>query len=98
VRKFEDYQVQKQIDVSQNLAALANQRASLIDAITSDYKTDIMGGLLLTTLLQMRGMEADGSLKTNSGISGLTNEVNPVRFWAGSTFENRNNFGEMKTL
>jgi hypothetical protein len=50
-----------------------------------------MGWLLLTTLLQMRGMEADGSLKTNSGISGLTNEVNPVRFWAGDTFENRNN-------
>jgi hypothetical protein len=83
VRKFEDYVIQKQIDSSQNLAALANQWASLIDAITSDYKTDIMGGLLLTTLLQMRGMEADGSLKTNSGISGLTNEVNPVRFWAG---------------
>jgi hypothetical protein len=39
----------------------------------------------------MRGLEADGSLKTNSGISGLTNEVNPVRFWAGDTFENRNN-------
>jgi hypothetical protein len=39
----------------------------------------------------MRGLEPDGTLKTNAGISGLTNEVNPVRFWAGNDFEGRNN-------
>ena len=97
LRKYDQYQTQHQIDGSANLAAIATrrsslieERASLIEDITSNYTTEINGGLILSTLMQMRGLEADGSLKTNAGISGLTNEVNPVRLWAGDTFENRN--------
>jgi hypothetical protein len=89
-RKFAAYRQQVQIDGSQILAAIANRRSSIIEDVTANYTTDIDGGLILTTLIQMRGLEADGSLKTNAGVSGLTNEVNPVRFWAGSDFSNRN--------
>jgi hypothetical protein len=89
-RKYADYRQQKQIDGSANLAAIANRRSAIIEDVTSNYTTDIDGGLILTTLVQMRGLESDGSLKTNAGISGLTNEVNPVRFWAGSDFDGRN--------
>lgn len=89
-RKYAAYVQQKQIDGSTNLAAIANRRSSIIEDVTANYTTDIDGGLILTTLIQLRGLEADGSLKTNAGVSGLTNEVNPVRFWAGSDFDGRN--------
>ena len=88
-RKYAAYVQQKQLDGSANLAAIANRRSSVIEDITANYTTDINGGLILTTLIQMRGLESDGSLKTNAGVSGLTNEVNPVRFWAGADFDGR---------
>ena len=88
-RKYAAYVRQKQLDGSANLAAIANRRSSVIEDITANYTTDINGGLILTTLIQMRGLESDGSLKTNAGVSGLTNEANPVRFWAGADFDGR---------
>lgn len=49
--------------------------------------TQIIGGLSLTTMIQL-GQWTDGVMeKVNAGISGIYNEDMDVAFWAGGTFE-----------
>ena len=55
------------------------------DAIKGN--TSIMGGLILSTMLQL-GKYTDGVMeKVNAGISGIYNDDQDVAFWAGGTFE-----------
>ena len=49
--------------------------------------TDVIGGLVLTSMMQL-GKWTDGVMeKVNAGISGIYNEDTDVAFWAGGTFE-----------
>ena len=49
--------------------------------------TDVIGGLVLTSMIQL-GKWTDGVMeKVNAGISGIYNEDTDVAFWAGGTFE-----------
>lgn len=55
------------------------------DAIKGN--TSIIGGLILSTMLQL-GKYTDGVMeKVNAGISGIYNDDQDVAFWAGGTFE-----------
>jgi len=55
----------------------------LSDAIRG--KTSILGGLILTTMIQL-GVFRNGELeKITSGISGIYNDDDDVAFWAGGT-------------
>lgn len=49
--------------------------------------TDIIGGLILSTMIQL-GKYTDGIMeKVNAGISGIYNDDNDIAYWAGGTFE-----------
>ena len=49
--------------------------------------TDIIGGLILSTMIQL-GKYTDGVMeKVNAGISGICNDNQDVAFWAGGNFE-----------
>lgn len=57
----------------------------LSDAIRG--KTSILGGLILTSMIQL-GIFRNGELeKITSGISGIYNDDNDVAFWAGGRLE-----------
>ena len=57
----------------------------LQDAIKGN--TTAIGGLILSTMLQL-GKYTDGVMeKVNAGISGIYNDDQDVAFWAGGTFE-----------
>lgn len=56
------------------------------DAIVNG-STDILGGLILTSMMQL-GNYKDGKMqKVNAGVSGIYNDDNDVAFWGGGTFE-----------
>ena len=58
----------------------------LQDAI-KDGNTNILGGLILSSMIKL-GNYKDGSMeKVNAGISGIYNDDNDVAFWGGGTFE-----------
>ena len=49
--------------------------------------TEVIGGLVLTSMIQL-GKWTDGVMeKVNAGISGIYNDDTDVAFWAGGTFE-----------
>lgn len=49
--------------------------------------TDIIGGLILSSMIQL-GKWTDGVMeKVNAGVSGIYNDDTDVAFWAGGTFE-----------
>lgn len=49
--------------------------------------TDILGGLILSTMIQL-GKYTDGQMeKVNAGVSGIYNDDQDVAFWSGGTFE-----------
>ncbi len=49
--------------------------------------TQIIGGLTLTTMIQL-GQFVEGAMKkVNAGISGIWNDDRDVAYWAGGTFE-----------
>lgn len=49
--------------------------------------TDILGGLILSSMIQL-GKWTDGVMeKVNAGVSGIYNDDTDVAFWAGGTFE-----------
>lgn len=55
------------------------------DALKSG--TDIIGGLILSTIIQL-GKYTDGKMeKVNAGISGIYNDDRDVAVWSGGTFE-----------
>lgn len=55
------------------------------DALKSG--TDIIGGLILSTLVQL-GKYTDGKMeKVNAGMSGIYNDDRDVAFWSGGTFD-----------
>ena len=57
------------------------------DAIVNG-STDIIGGLILTSMLKL-GNYKDGVLqKVNAGVSGIYNDADDVAFWAGGALEN----------
>lgn len=50
-------------------------------------ETQVLGGLNLTSMIQL-GKWVDGVMeKVNAGVSGIYNEDTDVAFWAGGTFE-----------
>lgn len=49
--------------------------------------TDVIGGLVLTSMIQLGKWTDDVMEKVNAGISGIYNEDLDVAFWAGGTFE-----------
>lgn len=49
--------------------------------------TDVIGGLVLTSMIQLGKWTNDVMEKVNAGISGIYNEDTDVAFWAGGTFE-----------
>lgn len=57
----------------------------LQDALKGE--TQVLGGLNLTSMIQL-GKWVDGVMKkVNAGVSGIYNEDTDVAFWAGGTFE-----------
>ena len=49
--------------------------------------TSIIGGLILSSMIQL-GNYKDGKMqKVNAGVNGIYNEDNDVAFWGGGTFE-----------
>lgn len=58
----------------------------LSDAINNG-STDILGGLILSSMMQL-GNYKDGKMeRVNAGVSGLYNDDDDVAFWGGGTFE-----------
>ena len=67
------------------VADMFKQYWYLKDAMSGS--TDVIGGLVLTSMMQL-GKWTDGVMeKVNAGISGIYNEDTDVAFWAGGTFE-----------
>lgn len=71
-----------------DLKAISQLQA--INVITSAIKegnTEILGGLILTTMIQL-GKYKDGVIeKVNAGISGIWNSDDDPAMWAGGSFE-----------
>lgn len=58
----------------------------LSDAINNG-STDILGGLILSSMMQL-GNYKDGKMeRVNAGVSGIYNDDDDVAFWGGGTFE-----------
>ena len=49
--------------------------------------TEVIGGLVLTSMIQLGKWTDDVMEKVNAGISGIYNDDTDVAFWAGGTFE-----------
>lgn len=100
--KFEDYRA-KITDLTSSIeklnwnarerAEIAYSRAERLQKVTSFLATTIDGDVISTGVLQVGGLNEQGESKSNAGISGSTEkgEGNDVRFWAGSTAENKDN-------
>ena len=71
-----------------DLKAIAQLQAiNVITDAIKNYDTDILGGLILTTMIQL-GKYKDGVMeKVNAGISGIYNNDNDPAVWAGGTME-----------
>jgi hypothetical protein len=71
-----------------DLKAIAQLQAiNVITDAIKNYDTDILGGLILTTMVQL-GKYKDGVMeKVNAGISGIYNNDNDPAVWAGGTME-----------
>ncbi|MGV4552805.1 hypothetical protein, partial [Ornithobacterium rhinotracheale] len=72
---------------------IAYSRTERLQKVTDFLSTTIDGDVISTGVLQVGGLDASGESKSNAGISGTTEkgEGNDVRFWAGSTAENKDN-------
>ncbi|MRJ09292.1 hypothetical protein EDL99_10540 [Ornithobacterium rhinotracheale] len=100
--KFEDYRT-KITDLTSSIEKLnwnarerteiAYSRTERLQKVTDFLSTTIDGDVISTGVLQVGGLDASGESKSNAGISGTTEkgEGNDVRFWAGSTAENKDN-------
>ncbi|MGV4550000.1 hypothetical protein, partial [Ornithobacterium rhinotracheale] len=100
--KFEDYRA-KITDLTSSIEKLnwnarerteiAYSRTERLQKVTDFLSTTIDGDVISTGVLQVGGLDASGESKSNAGISGTTEkgEGNDVRFWAGSTAENKDN-------
>lgn len=63
------------------------QAINVITDAIKNYDTDILGGLILTSMIQL-GKYKDGVMeKVNAGINGIYNNDNDPAFWAGGSFE-----------
>lgn len=71
-----------------DLKAIAQiQAINVITEAIKNYDTDILGGLILTSMIQL-GKYKDGVMeKVNAGINGIYNNDNDPAFWAGGSFE-----------
>lgn len=71
-----------------DLKAIAQLQAiNVITDAIKNYDTDILGGLILTSMIQL-GKYKDGVMeKVNAGISGIYNNDNDPAVWAGGTME-----------
>ena len=73
-------------DSDKSLAEI--QSLSYIKDSIINGSTDIIGGLILTSMIKL-GNYKDGLMQTvNAGISGIYNEDSDVAYWAGGSFEN----------
>ncbi|MGV4567091.1 hypothetical protein, partial [Ornithobacterium rhinotracheale] len=98
--KFEDYRA-KITDLTSSIEKLnwnarerteiAYSRTERLQKVTDFLSTTIDGDVISTGILQVGGLNERGESKSNAGISGTTEkgEGNDVRFWAGSTAENK---------
>lgn len=63
------------------------QSLSYLTSAIKDGSVDVLGGLILASMLQL-GNHKDGKMqKVTSGISGIYNDDNDVAQWGGGTFE-----------
>lgn len=63
------------------------QSLSYLTSAIKDGSVDVLGGLVLASMLQL-GNHKDGKMqKVTSGISGIYNDDNDVAQWGGGTFE-----------
>lgn len=63
------------------------QTLKYLQAAIKDGATDIIGGLILSSIIKL-GNYKDGVMqKVNAGISGIYNDDNDVAYWAGGSFE-----------
>ena len=72
-------------DNDKALAAL--QAVKYLQDAICDGDTTILGGLILSSMIQL-GNYKDGKMqKVNAGMSGIYNDDDDVAFWGGGTFE-----------
>ena len=71
-----------------DLKAIAQLQAiNVITDAIKNYDTDILGGLILTSMIQL-GKYKDGVMeRVNAGISGIYNNDNDPAVWAGGSME-----------
>ena len=58
----------------------------LSDAINNG-STDILGGLILSSMMQLGNYKDSKMVKVNAGVSGIYNNDDDVAFWGGGNFE-----------
>ncbi len=69
-------------------SAVDIQAQTLVSKAVTDGFTSIEGGLILTQIIRLYGLEENGTTKETAGISGITNATDTLpAFWAGGTYE-----------